>query len=281
MKQVTNAIFFYIACILLFGSCGKGDGGGSGGGGNSNPCSGITITIDAIVTNPSAPAATDGSIMATATGSSGIVFSINGGAFQSSGSFTNLAAGTYTISAKNGNNCSGSKSVTLIAQNSCAGVTITVNSSTTTNIPCTSAGTGSITITITGGVAPFTYSLDGGVFQSSNLFSGISSGAHSIIVKDANGCTGSANATVTDVPAGPLFSAVRSLMQTNCILSGCHADVQPPLFAEPCTIITNRFLIKARAVDSDPSPMPPNGLLSASERQKITDWLNAGGHFNN
>jgi hypothetical protein len=282
MKRATNAVFFYIACILLFASCGKGNGVGNGGGSvNSNPCSGIIITIDAIITNPSAPGAADGSIKATATGGTGIVFSINGGVFQSLGSFENLAAGTYTISAKNGNNCSGSKSFTLVSQNSCSGVTITVNSGTTTNIPCTGAGNGSITITNTGGVAPFTYSLDGGVFQSSNLFSGIGSGTHSIIVKDANGCTGSADATVTDVPAGPLFSAVRSLMQTNCILSGCHADIQPPLFSEPCVITTNRFLIKARAVDANPSPMPPNGLLSASERQKITDWINAGGRFNN
>lgn len=284
MKYAINAICSYIACGILFLSCarGSGDGGnGNGGGGNSNPCSGITITVDGTVTNPSASGASDGSITATASGSSGITFSINGGAFQSSGNFTNLAAGSYTISAKNGNNCSGSKSFTLIARNICTGVTITVTGTTTINIPCTGAGNGSITVTNTGGIAPFTYSLNGGVFQSSNLFGNVSSGTHSVTVKDVNGCTGSANIIVNDVAQGPLFTAVRTMMQTNCILSGCHADSQTPIFSDPCAIITNRFKIKSRAVDGDPSPMPPTGLLPDSLRQKITAWISAGGQFNN
>jgi hypothetical protein len=267
----------------LLPSCGKGGGGGNnnGGGGNTNSCAGIVIAVDGAVTNPSSAAASDGSIAATASGSNGIVFSLNGGPFQSSGSFANLAAGTYTISAKNGNNCSGSKSFTLIAQNNCTGVTIAVNSSNTASIPCANPATGTITVTQTGGIAPFTFSLDGGAFQSSNSFNNVASGAHSITAKDANGCTGSANATVSNVSAGPFFTAVRSMMQSNCILSGCHADVQPPFFSDPCIIIANRSLIKARAVDGSPGPMPPTGLLSVTDRQKITDWINAGGQFNN
>ena len=283
MKYLTGATFIWMTGALILSSCGKGGGGNSGGatGGNTNPCSGIVITVDGTVTNPSSSGATDGSIVVTASGGSGIIFSINGGPFQSSGSFSNLAAGSYTITAKNANSCSGSRSFTLTAQNNCTGVTIAINSTTTANIPCSNPATGTLTLTNSGGVAPFMYSLDGAAFQSSNTFGAVSSGTHSITVKDANGCTGSANATITDAPAGPFFSAVRSIMQTNCILSGCHGDIQPPLFADPCVIIANRFLIKSRAVDGNPSPMPPNGLLSASERQKITDWINAGGQFNN
>jgi hypothetical protein len=32
-------------------------------------------------------------------------------------------------------------------------------------------------------------------------------------------------------------------------------------------------------VDGNPSPMPPGGLLPASEQQKIINWINAGGRF--
>jgi hypothetical protein len=32
-------------------------------------------------------------------------------------------------------------------------------------------------------------------------------------------------------------------------------------------------------VDGNPSPMPTGGLLPANERQKITDWINAGGRI--
>ena len=38
----------------------------------------------------------NGSINATASGSTGFNYSINSGAFQASGNFTNLAAGSYT-----------------------------------------------------------------------------------------------------------------------------------------------------------------------------------------
>jgi uncharacterized membrane protein len=46
-----------------------------------------------------------------------------------------------------------------------------------------------------------------------------------------------------------------------------------------CNIVANKDRIKARAVDASPSAMPPTGLMPASERQKITDWINAGGKF--
>jgi gliding motility-associated-like protein len=55
---------------------------------------------------------------------------------------------------------------------------------------------GTITANVTTGVAPYTYSLDGGTFQSTNIFTGISQGNHVITVKDANGCTANVNASV-------------------------------------------------------------------------------------
>jgi hypothetical protein len=282
MRYVMTAVCFFMAGIILFGSCGKSNSSGGGGGGTPNPCSGVTIVVDGTISNPSAPGASDGSITATASGSTGLSFNINGGAFQASGSFTNLAAGTYAIGAKNGSNCTGSKSFTLVAPNLCGGVTITLTNTTTTNSSCQPTGNGSITVTASGGAAPFTYSLNGGVFQSSNLFNNLNQGNYAITVKDANGCTGSANVTVNNTAEGPLFSAVKTLMQINCAVSGCHADVQPPIFlSNQCTIVNNGFLIKARAVDGNPSPMPPTGLLPATERQKITDWINAGGQINN
>lgn len=282
MKQFLKTGTFLISLGCLVYACSKGgSGGGSTGGGNNNPCSGVTIVVDGSITNPTSSGASDGSIAATATGSSGITFSINGGAFQTSANFTGLAAGSYTITAKNGNGCQGSKAFTLVAQNQCAGVTITVTGSTTNNVPCGTTSTGSITVTATGGSGSFTYSIDAGSFQSSNVFSNLASGTHSVIAKDANGCTGSANITVNNAAQGTLFTAVRSMMQTNCVLSGCHGDSQTPIFSDPCAIILNKLKIKARAVDGDPSPMPPTGLLPASERQKITDWLNAGGGFTN
>lgn len=267
-----------IAIAVVIYSCSKGGGGTTPP--PSNPCTGITITVTATTANPTAAAANDGSINASAAGSSGFTFSINGGAFQSSGSFTNLAAGSYTIIAKNGSNCSGSSSFTLTASNACAGITITVTNTATGTIPC-EGNTGTVTATATGGAGGFTYSVNGGAFQSSNTFSGLAAGNYTVTAKDANGCTGtSAASTVSNLPAGPLFSAVKTLVQNNCVTCHNAANANGGMnFSVECNIITNKDRIKARAVDGVPSPMPEGGLLPASERQKITNWINAGGKF--
>jgi photosystem II stability/assembly factor-like uncharacterized protein/subtilisin-like proprotein convertase family protein len=50
---------------------------------------------------------------------------------------------------------------------------------------CTTPNSGSITITATGGLAPYTYQLGAGPFQASNVFSGLAAGTYTITIKDA------------------------------------------------------------------------------------------------
>ena len=284
MKQILTfrvfiIVWFFIA--FIFYSCSKG-GGGGGPAPPSNPCNGVTITVTGTILNPSAAGSNDGSIAATASGSTGFTFNINGGAFQASGNFTNLAAGSYTIVARNGSGCTGSSSFTLTAPNPCTGITISLNTSATPNSPCQAGGTGTITVTASGGAAPFTYSLNSGVFQASNLFSNLVDGSYTITAKDANGCTGNGSTTIGNVPPGSLFIAVRNLIQSECVT--CHNGAQAEggmNFTVDCNIVANKDRIKARAVDGNPSQMPPTGPLPASERQKITNWINAGGLFTN
>ena len=247
-----------------------------------NPCAGITIIVSGTVTNPTAPGATNGSIAATASGSTGFTYNINGGVFQASGIFNNLGAGSYTIVAKDLNGCTGSANFTLTAPNPCNGVTITVSTTIVGNIPCEPSNTGSITVTASGGTGSFTYSLNGGTFQASNVFSNLNAATYTVTAKDGNGCTGSNTVTVPDLPAGPLFTVVRNLLQTNCV--SCHnsANSQGGMnWTVDCNIVFFKARIQARAVNGNPSPMPPTGLLPSSERQKITDWINAGGKFIN
>ncbi|MFN4893001.1 MAG: YCF48-related protein [Bacteroidota bacterium] len=50
---------------------------------------------------------------------------------------------------------------------------------------CTSPAGGSITLNTSGGLAPYTYSLNGGAYQSSPSFTGLAAGSYTLAVKDA------------------------------------------------------------------------------------------------
>lgn len=63
---------------------------------------------------------------------------------------------------------------------------ITVNATETiVNATCTNPSGGSITLNATGAIAPYTYSINGGTFQTSNIFNGLTQGVKTITIKDA------------------------------------------------------------------------------------------------
>lgn len=170
----------------------------------------------------------------------------------------------------------------------CSGVTITV----TASVTGVTAGSSNGIINATGsGSSNFTYSLNGGSFQSSGNFTGLAAGSYTVTAKNSNGCTGSAQFTVGTALAcagtpGPLFNAVKQVVAANCATSGCHAGPTPQNgldFTNNCVIVDNSARIKARAVDGIPSvmPPPPNPPLSTADKQKIVAWINAGGQLTN
>ncbi len=238
-----------------------------------------TITLTTTPTNTSGPTATNGSIVAVASGgATPHTYSKDGGTtFQATGTFNNLAVATYAVVAKDANGCL-SASVSTNVASTCP--TITASSSTTNTIKCES-NTGNITITASGSTG-FTYNLNGGTFQASNTFGSLAIGVFSYGVKDANGCTITGSATINQAPAGTLFLAVKSILANNC--TSCHGGGSPQNglnFADDCTIVSQALRIKARAVDGIPSVMPQSGFIPSTDRQKIVDWINAGGKHNN
>jgi gliding motility-associated-like protein len=90
---------------------------------------------------------------------------------------------------------------------------INVNSTENITSSCNNGTQGAITINATGGIGPYTYSLDGVNFQTSNTFTGLAIGPKTITVKDAS--CGIMTKTVTvptrqapQVNAGPDFTIV-------------------------------------------------------------------------
>ena len=240
----------------------------------------ITITGTVVNAGPSA-GAFNGSINATASGSSGFTYQLNSGSFQASGIFTSLAAGNYTVTAKDIDGCLKTQSFTIVID-PCIGKTLGISAITTPSDKC--ANTGNITITATGSTG-FTYQLNSSAFQASNVFTGLAVNSYTIAAKDVDGCIKTGTASITQAPAGSLFSAVKTILQNNCALSGCHSGAAPTgglNFTLDCTIVGSWDRIKARAVDA-PTTMPPspNPQLSAADKQKILDWITAGHQYTN
>jgi hypothetical protein len=237
-----------------------------------------TITVNTTTTPSASPTATNGSITANASGGlAPYTFSRDGGAFQATGVFNNLLAGNYTVVAKDANGCSSASTAVVVGSTPCPN--ITVSTIIVGSEFCAPTNVGSITINATGSIG-FMYKLNAGSYQSSNVFPGLSTSNNTVSVIDANGCEKTAAANVNSLPQGPLFTNVKNVLAANC--TSCHGGAAPQSginFTDNCTIVSRSARINARAVVL--GTMPPTGSISAADKQKITDWINAGAKFSN
>ena len=146
--------------------------------------SGAALTVTASKVNTSS-CVNDGSIQVNvAGGKAPYTYSKdNGVTFQSSNSFTGLGEANYAIVVKDSKGCVGSTNVTISTN------AISVTSFATDASSCAS-GNGSIQLFRTGGTGPYSYSIDGNNYQSSNTFTGLTPGSYDCFVKDSKGCLG-------------------------------------------------------------------------------------------
>ncbi len=149
----------------------------------------VTITQPASI--PLNATAIAGSILCNGSSTSVTVAATGGTApYTGTGTFS-VSAGTYayTVTDANGNT-------------SIANITVTepqiINVNPVSGNIISNGGTTSITVNATGGVSPFTYKLNNGNYQSSNIFSGVSAGTHVISVKDINGCIKTKTIVITE-----------------------------------------------------------------------------------
>ena len=121
---------------------------------------------------------------ATTGGTAPYTYSVNGSLFTATTVYGGFAANTYTVIVKDANGCT--FTTTAIVANSSGPTALAV---TTTNAAC-GASTGTITIgATTGGLAPYSYSVNGSAFTSTTSYTAFAAGTYTVIVKDANGCT--------------------------------------------------------------------------------------------
>ncbi|MDI9881107.1 SprB repeat-containing protein [Flectobacillus longus] len=83
-------------------------------------------------------------------------------------------------------------------------------STTVVNSGCAGVNSGSINVLTNGGQEPFSYSLNNGAFQSSNIFSSLAPGSYTIKVRDASGCESTISAIVSGNSPLSLSSSVQN-----------------------------------------------------------------------
>lgn len=172
---------------------------------------GCTRSLSWNITEPSAltvsSASTDVLCNGAATGTATIT--VNGGTpaytylwsqSSTSASVTNLTAGTYSCTATDANGCTISASTTVSEPTA-----IVINLDSVNNPAACGSQDGSIVISVSGGVAGYTY-LWSNNSTSPNL-SGVGAGTYNVTVTDNNGCTSVIGAALND-PNAPVVTWV-------------------------------------------------------------------------
>lgn len=138
---------------------------------------------------------TNGSVTATANGGTApYTYSINGVTYQSGNFFTGLAGGNYTLTVKDANGCTNAINVVITS----------ATAPQLSAIPATATcgnNNGTITAFGSGGTAPLQYSINGNIYQASNLFNNLTPGSYTVSVKDARGCISTVTVTVGNLAA--------------------------------------------------------------------------------
>ncbi len=114
---------------------------------------------------------------------------------QNSANITGQSAGTYTLVVTDAHGCKDSASITISQP-----ALLTANISSVTDIKCNGSNTGSATVTVAGGTPPYAYSWapSGGTGSTAT---GLGAGTYTVTVTDKNGCTGTAQVTITQPSA--------------------------------------------------------------------------------
>jgi gliding motility-associated-like protein len=195
---------------------------------------GSALLATATAANTSCNGATDGTITVSPTnGTAPYTFTLDGTVVQTgtTTTFTGVASGTHSIIVSDAAGCqSAAIPVTVAAGPVLAGTAISAPTA------CPGVNNGSITVTATNGAAPYTYALDGGAPQTSNVFTGVSAGPHNVIIRTVSGCA-SANIPVT-VNTGSGITATVTPTATACTgISNGTITVTPTNGTAPYTFV--------------------------------------------
>lgn len=151
------------------------------------------LTANATATHVSCNGGSNGTTVVTASGGSpSYSYSWNTIPVQTSSQAINLQAGIYTVTVTDANNCATTASATVIEPSLLTAI------ATSTNVSCNGGSNGTATVTAAGGTSGYTYSWNTNPTQTSGQAINLKAGTYIVTVTDANGCTTTSNAAVSE-----------------------------------------------------------------------------------
>jgi len=226
------------------------------------------ISVDLFVVKASSCSPNTGAIYVTGvTGTPPFSYSWNTTPVQTTTSITGLTPGNYILTVTDSTGCVTSKGTVLTTDPPLGLLDISF-----TNPTCFSSD-GTVTITASGGTAPFQYVGSNGyidtTFNATNTFFNVPAGPFTIIVKDAGNC--SFTATTTLLTPGGL--GVTSVNVTNSTCSGNGGQISVNIFggSPPYVYTLTNSLGQNTVVNGNFTNWSFNGLSSDTYTLTISD----------
>jgi hypothetical protein len=228
-------------------------------------CSGDPVVLELISVVDSDCALKNGSVEVKASGGTGsYVFRLDGGEPQTASVFLNVGAGVHEVSATDDQDCAGI--VQASVQNK-DGLNITIQ---TTDAGCKGSN-GAVRIDAVNGVEPYQYKINESSYSTNNVFTGLSAGNHTVVIKDDTGCE---LTQPIKVRSGISYSStIAPIISSNCAVTGCHNGSQFPDFRQFSNVQGNAAQIKTLTGNRT---MPAEGSLTQAEIDMIACWVDDG-----
>jgi gliding motility-associated-like protein len=125
-------------------------------------------------------------------GTSPYQYIFNTGAYSTTTLYTNLRAGADSVYVEDHSGCK-DDTVFTITQPSA----MHIDSMRLSNNKCFGDTSGLVKVYASGAVPPYTYSVNSGAFQASNILTGLHAGTELVVIKDNNGCPADSNVRLT------------------------------------------------------------------------------------
>jgi hypothetical protein len=150
-------------------------------------CSGFTVSNN--TSNPTCAGVQNGFISVSASGTSA-PFNYTWSNGANSNTVNNIGTGAYSVIITDALGCSETLSFTISAPTA-------LSATTSTNaVSCFGAATGTASVNVTGGTAPYSYAWNTSPIQNTSQISNVVAGNYTVNVTDANGCIYSIGASI-------------------------------------------------------------------------------------